>query len=118
MSIRNRKQKARARTVQTAREHSGGRAHPMLEALSLPEDVTGNTVRIILLGGRRALVENHLAVVEVGRERISLAVRAGTLNFLGHELCLSDVRKGALAVSGRICSVELPDAWREEADDD
>ena len=118
MSIRICKERAQARFARSARKRPAGREHPVLDALSLPEDVSGNAVRIILLGGRRALVENHLAVIEVSEECIALAVREGTLRFRGQNLCLSDVRQGALAVSGRIGSVELPDAWREEDGDD
>ena len=88
---------------------------PALDALSFPEDVSGNSVRVILLGGRRALIENHLGVAEVGRETVSLATRAGLMSIQGLNLRLTDVRTGALAVEGQIRSVVLPLAG-EEAD--
>lgn len=108
MSIWSLRKQARRKAAQEERAHAARRPHPVLDALEFPEDVTGNSVRVILLGGRRMLIENHLGVAEVGREEIRLVTREGMISIRGEELSLQDVREGALAVVGRISAVELP----------
>ena len=114
MSIWIRKRQARSKSAQEMRRYAPRRAHPVLSALSLPEDAAG-CVRVILMGSGRALVENHLGVADVGKESIRLSTREGLLSFHGTELTLCDVRTGALSVCGRIERIELPNAVREEA---
>ena len=117
-SILIRKKQARARVAQEAKIHLTHPRKPALEALELPEDVAGNSARIILLGGGRALVENLLGIADVGRDVVRLTVREGIVAFHGSGLCLEDVRAGAASVTGRIDSVELPHGLREEAGHD
>ena len=115
MSIWIRKKQARAQAAQETKKRSARHPRPALEALSLPEDVAGNSVRVILMGSDRALVENLLGVADVGQESIRLTTRSGLMTFRGQGLYLTDVRSGAAAVAGRIEAVELPHADREEA---
>lgn len=117
MSIRDLKKKAKANAAEELKARSHRRPRPVLAALSLPEDVGEDGVRVILLGGGRALVENLLGVADVGRDCIRLATRAGILSFRGRELALTDVREGALAVSGQIEEVLLPGAAGEAGHD-
>ena len=115
MSIWIRKKQAREKAAQEARKRTARRKRPVLEALSLPEDVSQGSARVILLGGRRALIENLLGVADVGQEEIRLATREGILTVRGQSLMLTDVREGALTVAGRIDSIGLPPSG-EEAD--
>ena len=115
MSILVRKKQAREKAAQEAKKHSVRRARPVMAALSLPEDVSEDGVRMILLGSRRALVENILGIADVGQNSIRLVARAGVLTFQGRALALTDVREGALAVSGQIEAVLLPGNMPEEA---
>ena len=108
MSIRDLKRKARTGAADEKKKHSARRARPVLAALSLPEDISEDGIRVILLGEGRALIENHLGIADVGREVIRLVTRAGILSVQGKELLLTDVREGALAVNGRIESVRMP----------
>ena len=117
MNRRDIKKQARLRTAKEEKARSHRRVRPVLAALSLPEDVGEDGVRVILLGGGRALVENILGVADVGREEIRLTTRAGLMTFQGSGLMLTDVREGALAVSGRIESVHLPGDFPEAAHD-
>ena len=117
MSIRDLRKRARARAADEKKTHSHRRARPALAALELPEDVSGNDIRVILLGRGRALIENHLGVAEIGREEIRLVTRGGLLSIQGEELALTDVREGALAVSGRIAALRMPSDSREAAHD-
>ena len=81
---------------------------PVLEALSLPEDAAGGAVRLIALGDERLLVENHLGIAEVTATRVRLLAPEGMLAVSGEGLTLTDVRRGALCVSGVIRQIELP----------
>lgn len=118
MSILIRKKKARERQAQKLKEKALHHPRPPMGALELPDDLTGNTVRVIVLGSARVLVENHLGVADVGRESIRLTTRTGILSFHGQSLQLTDVRQHALSVCGRIERIELPRAHREEVGND
>ncbi len=115
MSIRTRKRQAREKSAQEKRKYVPRRVHPVLSALSIPEDAAQGCVRVMLLGSGRALVENHLGVADVGRNMIRLSTRQGILAFYGEKLRLQDVRIGALSVQGQIERVELPTNTGEEA---
>ena len=115
MSIRIRKRRAQEKATQERRSHASRRAHPVMSALSIPEDAASGCVRVMLLGSGRALVENHLGVADVGKDSIRLSTRQGILAFYGRELQLADVRIGALSVRGCIERIELPREGREEA---
>lgn len=117
MSIRDLKKKGRVRAAEEVREHSHRRVRPVLAALSLPEDVSEDGVRVILLGGNRALIENILGAADIGREEIRIAARAGLLTVRGRNLMLTDVREGALAVNGQIAAILLPTDGQEAKDD-
>lgn len=108
MSIWIRRKQAEKYAKHFREEHAKRRKRPTLGALSLPEDVAENDMRFILTGGRRALVENYLNVVEVSETLIRLRTRAGLLEVQGRGLALEDVRLGALAVIGEIEWVRLP----------
>ena len=115
LSIWIRKRQAREKSARELRAHTPRRAHPVLSALSIPEDAAGGCVRVMLLGSERALVENHLGVADVGREIIRLSTREGILSFHGNDLVLCDVRTGALSVRGQIERIEFPRGTRGEA---
>lgn len=119
MSIRILRKKARAKAAKEAKRRALPRLRPALGALSLPEDAAGGLTRIVLLGGRRALVENLLGVAEIGRESVSLACREGLIRFSGRALHLTDIRPGGLTVAGEIHALQLPsDVGKEAGRDD
>lgn len=118
LSILIRQKKARKRQAQELREKAVRRPHPPMGALALPDDLTGNAVRVIVLGSSRVLVENHLGVADVGRESIRLTTRTGMLSFYGQSLQLTDVRQCALSVCGQIDRIELPRAQQQEGGND
>ena len=103
---RRRQAEKQARAQRKKCEKSGKR--PVLEALSLPEDVTGNAARLTVLGSARLLAENIMGIAEVTRTRVRLTTAEGMLAVSGENLMLTDVRCGALCVSGRITQIELP----------
>ena len=84
------------------------RKRPVLAALALPEDAAGGAVRLIALGSSRLMVENHAGLAEVTETRVRLATPEGMLGVLGEGLRLTDVRRGALCVTGDIREIDLP----------
>ena len=100
----------RRRRADRAREkRTVGRAkRPVLEALSLPEDAAGDAVRLTALGSARLLVENHRGLFELTETRVRLVTPEGLLAVSGEGLKLTDVRPGALCVTGGIRVIELP----------
>lgn len=106
MSIWIRKKQAVKREEKEKKERMHRRPKPVLEALSLPEDAAGRSVRMVLTESR-ALIENHLGVSQIGREEIILTGREALAVVRGSRLQLEDVRPGSLAVTGSIRSVEF-----------
>jgi len=102
--------KAARRRAERAQEKRCARrvGRPVLEALSLPEDAAGGTVRLVALGSSRVLVENHLGLAEVTGTRVRMVTPEGMLAVSGENLRLADVRRGALCVRGDIRAIELP----------
>ena len=96
----------RKKAEDAPRRRRGGR--PVLEALALPEDAAGRTVRLIALGSSRLMVENHAGLAEVTDTRVRLATPEGMLAVSGERLRLTDVRRGALCVTGDIREIDLP----------
>ena len=84
------------------------RVHPVLAALSLPEDASGGLARLTVLGNREILAENCRAIAEVTDARIRLATRDGLIDVTGARLALADVRPGSLRIVGDIAAIALP----------
>ena len=80
-----------------------GREIPALEWL--PE-VAGDARATILMGSR-ALIENHMGLIEFTPEKIRLRCKAGEIVVTGEDLTISDARAHALIVGGRIADVAL-----------
>lgn len=78
-------------------------------ALEWVEEAAGAQPRLLLAGGRRAMIENLTAIVEFTPRRIRLMTRAGMLVLCGEELLLTQVRPDALTVRGRIRTIEFPE---------
>ena len=77
-------------------------------ALEWLEEASFGCPRVILAGGRRAMIENFTAIVEFTPSRIRLSTREGFLTVSGEELLLAQVRPDALTIRGRIREIELP----------
>ena len=92
----------------TERGRQKRRGRPVLEALALPEDAAGGAVRLIALGSSQLLIENHGGLAEVTDTRVRLAPPEGMLAVSGEGLRLTDVRRGALCVTGDIRQIDLP----------
>lgn len=60
-----------------------------------------------LAGDRRVLIENHMGVIEYGKERISIKVKYGVLSVCGNNMELAKMTKYQLVVTGRIDSVAI-----------
>lgn len=108
MSIMVRRRQAQRAQRQIAREGQRRKpGKPALSALSLPEDVLGNEIRLTLLGAGRMLVENHAAILEVGQSCIRVLGRHGVLRVEGEGLVLRDVRPLSLAIEGKIARLTV-----------
>ncbi|MEF9896359.1 MAG: YabP/YqfC family sporulation protein [Clostridia bacterium] len=82
-------------------------------ALDWVEEASGAQPRLLLAGGRRAMIENLVGIVEFTDTRIRLLTRSGMLTLTGEELLLTQVRPDALTVRGKIKLIELPDGGCE-----
>lgn len=72
----------------------------------LPAQAAG-LLRLTLEGGRRALVEEHLGIIEYTPERIEIRGRGSALRINGEELEVRAMDREALLITGRIVSVEI-----------
>lgn len=67
-----------------------------------------------LLGHTRAMVENHMGILEFTSGVIRLKTRRGTLVFEGSDLTLTEVRPGALSIRGSIGRIVLAGGKEQE----
>lgn len=71
-------------------------------------DCASDAPRATLDGKRRALIENHRGIIEYTDERLRLACGGGEIVVTGSGICLSQVRRDSLIVTGRIDGVSMP----------
>ena len=90
--------------------------HGAFPAMEWLEEATGALPRLMLAGGRRAMVENHTGILEFSPSCVRLLTRQGVLLIRGTHLLLTQIRPDALTVRGEIQSIELPSA--QEATED
>ena len=60
-----------------------------------------------LTGDSRVVVENHLGVLAYATEEISIRVKYGNILVQGDELCLCELSRDQLVITGTIYSVRL-----------
>ena len=110
MSISRRRREAERAARQLEKTHAGEAHKPLLAALPLPGDATGDAARVTMIFGGvagEALVENLRGVCVMRQDLVELALRRGRIRLSGEGLRLRDVRPGALTVEGGIRAVEL-----------
>ena len=84
--------------------------HIRLTDVMLPELLEAAMCSVRLIGNCCVLVENHRGLCALGENRIAVATKCGILEVRGEALTLSEARKDALVVRGRICRVGYADA--------
>ncbi len=80
-------------------------AFPAMEWL---EEAAGALPRLMLAGGRRAMIENHTGILEFSPSCVRLMTRQGVLCIRGEALLLTQIRPDALTVRGEIHMIEMP----------
>lgn len=70
------------------------------------EDVLFGVPKVVLVGGERALIENHKGVVEYGSERVRVRTDYGLLEIGGANLTLGHLGRSDLVVQGKITRLE------------
>ena len=68
---------------------------------------TARETRVTAVGGARALVENHLGLLDYAPERVRVRCRRGAVSVCGQGLTLREGRRDALIVAGRIERVAI-----------
>lgn len=84
--------------------------HARLRDVMLPELLEAAMCSVRMMGNCCVLVENHRGLCALGETRIAVATKCGLLEIRGEALSLSEVRRDALVVRGRICRVGYADA--------
>jgi sporulation protein YqfC len=96
-----------------ARKAPGRVRHGAFPAMEWLEEAAGALPRLMLAGGRRAMIENHTGILEFTPSCVRLMTRQGVLAIHGEALLLTQIRPDALTVRGEIQSIELPGADKE-----
>lgn len=89
-------------------------AFPAMEWL---EEAAGTLPRLMLAGGRRAMIENHTGILEFTPSCVRLMTRQGVLAIRGTALLLTQIRPDALTVRGEIQIIELPGSGEQASGD-
>jgi sporulation protein YqfC len=79
----------------------------LTDSLQLPAEAVLGSTKLTVVGGKRALVENHRGVLAYSTERIVISTGHGKVNFCGTGLNITAMNKRELLITGRIQSVEF-----------
>jgi sporulation protein YqfC len=72
------------------------------QVIDLPPDVTLDLPRLILIGNRRIVIENHRGLIHFSDEQLKLAINNGVLELLGNELIIRTISSDEISIEGRI----------------
>lgn len=78
-------------------------------ALEWTGELTG-AARATIVGKNRALIENHLGIIELTATRLRLAARGGEIVIDGEQIEIEQARPKSLIVRGAISALTLPRA--------
>ena len=78
------------------------------DALLWPRDLTGRCARVVAIGSRRLLVENHTGILELTETCVRLNTRCGPITVTGRSLRLCEARRGAAIIRGAVQTIALP----------
>ena len=79
----------------------------MLDSSGLEDECIPGQSVVELLGGNRALIENHRRVIEYNLARICIRVSFGTVQVLGRNLRLQAMTGRKLLITGEIDRLEI-----------
>lgn len=82
------------------------RVEAMAENMELPTEAAIGDMKLIVVGGRRALVENHRGILSFESSCVSVAAKKGRLVFRGDGLYLAAMSSDCLMICGKIQTVE------------
>lgn len=82
------------------------RVEAIAENLELPTEALLGDIKLSMVGGRRALVENHRGILSFESSCVSVAAKCGRLVFRGDGLCLAAMSSECLMICGKIQSLE------------
>lgn len=82
------------------------RVEAMAESLELPSEAMLGELKLSMVGGSRALVENHRGILSFEESCISVAAKRGRLVFRGDGLYLAAMSSENLMICGKIQTVE------------
>ena len=82
------------------------RVEALAENMELPTEAAIGDMKLIVVGGRRALVENHRGILSFESSCVSVAAKKGRLVFRGDGLYLAAMSSDCLMICGKIQTVE------------
>lgn len=78
-----------------------------MDRLDLPDEPAPMQPIVELAGHSRVLIENHLGVIQYGRQQICVKVKYGVVEVSGQKLELKRMTRAQLIISGCIDCVRL-----------
>ncbi len=79
----------------------------LTDLFDLPQDVTLDLPRILLVGGLQVIVENHRGLIEYTPNRVAVGVTRGQVAIEGEELEIGIINVEEIMVLGRIRALLL-----------
>lgn len=82
------------------------RVEVLAESIHLPTEAVLGDMKLSMVGGKRALVENHKGILSFESSCVIVAARRGRLIFHGDGLYLAAMSEEWLIICGKIQAVE------------
>lgn len=77
------------------------------DILELPEEISLDLPKIVLLGNQRLSVENHKGIISYGKNEVKLRVNDGYLVALGNNFVLKGINQTDLFLQGEILNLRM-----------
>ena len=81
----------------------------LAEFFELPKDIMLDLPRLVLIGNRQLILENHRGIIEYSDEKVRIAVSNGEVMVKGSKLQIRGLFTDELSIEGCIETVEYED---------
>ena len=79
----------------------------IVDICKLPFDEVMKDYKVISIGGKALYISNYKKILDYSKDRIALKIPSNTLEIEGEDMCIRQINKGEIVISGKIISFGL-----------
>lgn len=86
----------------------------IVDICKLPFDEVLKDYKVIAISSKALYISNYKKILDYSQERVVLKIPADTLEILGENMCIRQINKGEIVISGKIYSFSLGSVKNEK----